>query len=207
MEVFVTASSIKILLYFILWALAHSALASLTVKGWARQAFGLGVERWYRLAFVSFAGLSLFPLLWMMVSLPDHDLYVIPAPWSRVMQTGRLAAFFGLGVATLQAGTMHFLGIAQLFAQKPAKTGQLQVRGFFRYTRHPLYLFSSLLLWLSPTMSVNTATLYALMVLYFIIGSIHEEQLLVDEYGEAYEAYRQQVPRFIPWPGRVYRDE
>lgn len=40
------------------------------------------------------------------------------------------------------------------------------------------------------------------MTLYFIVGSYHEEALLLTEFGDPYAAYRAQVPRFVPWPGR-----
>jgi protein-S-isoprenylcysteine O-methyltransferase Ste14 len=51
-------------------------------------------------------------------------------------------------------------------------------------------------------MTQNLATLFACMTLYFIVGSYHEEALLLAEFGEAYAGYRAQVPRFVPWPGR-----
>lgn len=196
----------RIVEYFVLWAVIHSALASLTVKGWAQRIFGRGVMRWYRLGFVIFALASFAPLLLMVGWLPDRQLYDVTGLWRVLMTIGRLSALVALGIATLQAGLWHFVGLAQIAADDPLKTGAMQVRGFFRYVRHPLYLFSTLLLWLSPSMTANQLTLNLLIMLYFVIGSIHEEQLLVDEYGAAYEEYRRQVPRFIPWPGRVYRE-
>lgn len=199
-------STTTIVEYFVLWAIVHSALASLTVKGWAQRIFGRGVMRWYRLGFVIVAGLSLLPLLGLVAWLPDRRLYAIAAPWRWLMIAGQVGALAALGIATLQAGLSHFVGLAQILAHDPSSTGDLQVRGFFRYVRHPLYLFSTLALWLTPSMTANQLTLNVLIMLYFVIGSIHEEQLLVDEYGEAYLDYRRQVPRFIPWPGRVYRE-
>ena len=201
------SAPVIIAVYFICWALIHSALASLTVKRWARKLFGPSVARWYRLAFVGVAGFSLLPLLWLLLLLPDIRLYHVLAPWSWIMQGVRGLALLALGWATFQAGVMHFLGVAQLFSATPDEMGYLQVHGFFRYVRHPLYLFSTLFLWLSPTMTVNTAVLYGLIVLYFVIGSLHEEQLLLAEFGKAYQTYREQVPCFIPWPGRHYRDQ
>lgn len=202
-----TRSTTTVVAYFVLWAVVHSALASLTVKGWAQRVFGRGVMQWYRLGFVLVAVASFAPLLLLTAWLPDRQLYHVEGRWRVLITVGRLGALVALGVATLQAGLWHFVGLAQVVAADPLKTGTLQVRGFFRYVRHPLYLFSTLLLWLSPSMSANQATLNALIVLYFVIGSIHEEQLLVDEHGPAYAVYRRRVPRFIPWPGRVYRNQ
>jgi protein-S-isoprenylcysteine O-methyltransferase Ste14 len=43
-----------------------------------------------------------------------------------------------------------------------------------------------------------------LFTLYFYIGSVSAAQRLVAEFGQAYETYRQQVPRLFPVPGRRY---
>ena len=190
--------------YFIVWAVLHSALASLMVKRWAAKLFGEVFYRWYRLLFVLIAVVMLVPLLGLLAISPIRILYAVPMPWRAVMLAGQIAAGIALLIATRQAGVAHFLGIAQAMAEHPQATGKLQVRGFFRYVRHPLYLFSALLLWLTPVMTYGIFVLNILITLYFIIGSIHEEQLLRHEFGAAYEAYREQVPRFFPWPGRTY---
>lgn len=191
-------------MYVGVWAAAHSLLASVTVKRWARRLLGKGVDRWYRLGFVIVAVVSLLPLVALWLILPDRQLYSVPALWRWLMVLGQLAALVALGVAVLQAGVMHFLGLAQLAADDPEATGVLQVHGFYQVTRHPLYLFSMILIWLTPVMTVKLVALYGAMSLYFVIGSYHEEQLLIDEYGQAYADYRKRVPRFLPWPGRCF---
>jgi methanethiol S-methyltransferase len=189
---------------FALWAIVHSLLASLRLKAFARRILGSGVTRWYRLFFVIVAVITLVPVLAAVALLPDRALYRTPAPWRWAMVLAQVGALVALAISVLQAGPMHFLGLAQLMAKDPEHTGELQVRGFYRGVRHPLYLFSVLLIWLTPVMSGNLATLFACMTLYFIVGSYHEEALLTVEFGEAYEHYRAQVPRFLPWPGRRF---
>jgi len=191
--------------YVAVWAVAHSLLASLGAKRWARRVLGPPAARWYRLFFVAVAVVSLIPLLILWVILPDRRIYIVPSPWRWLMLLGQLVAAGCLVVAVVQAGVAHFLGLAQLVAANPEATGMLQVRGFYTYVRHPLYLFSMILIWLSPVMTLNRAALYASVSLYFILGSYHEESLLAHEYGQAYVDYREQVPRFVPWPGRVYK--
>jgi protein-S-isoprenylcysteine O-methyltransferase Ste14 len=61
-----------------------------------------------------------------------------------------------------------------------------------------MYFTSMLVMWLSPTMSVNLLTLFALMSLYFIVGSYHEEMLLEKQFGTDYRLYRRRVPRIFP---------
>jgi steroid 5-alpha reductase family enzyme len=186
-------SSVLILaVYFCVWALVHSLLASLPVKDGVRRALGSGVERWYRLAYVVLATVTASPMLWMVARLPDRTLYVAPSPWRWLM------------VAVVQAGPAYFLGLSQWLARRRAQAGVLQVRGFYCWVRHPLYLFSIILLWLTPTMTANLCTLYALMTLYFYVGSFHEENRLLVEFGVVYRDYQHLVPRLIPWPGRCY---
>jgi hypothetical protein len=96
---------------FVVWAVVHSLLASLPFKSWTRRLLGAGVDRWYRLAYVVFAGITL-------------------------------------------------------------------------------------------PMTMNLLTLYVLTTLYFVVGSVHEEHRLLDEFGAAYRDYQRQVPRLIPRPER-----
>jgi protein-S-isoprenylcysteine O-methyltransferase Ste14 len=194
-----------IVIYFIIWALLHSALASLKVKTLASKLLGESVKRWYRLFFVIVAIITLLPLLIIYLFQPREVVYMVDAPWSWLMVAGQGVSILALVVATWQSGLFQFIGISQMLADPQHFTGNLVTIGIFHYVRHPLYLFSMLFMWLSPRMTQNQLVLYGLMTLYFIIGSIHEEQILADEFGEAYLRYKEQVPRFIPLPGRRYR--
>jgi protein-S-isoprenylcysteine O-methyltransferase Ste14 len=189
---------------FVVWAVVHSLLASLPFKSWTRRLLGAGVDRWYRLAYVVFAGITLLPTPLMFVLLPDRTLYVVPPPWRWLMVGGHAAALAGMVGAVLQTGPSYFLGLSQLFAPPSTRTGSLQVRGFYCWVRHPLYLFGILFIWLTPAMTMNLLTLYVLTTLYFVVGSVHEEHRLLDEFGAAYRDYQRQVPRLIPRPGRCY---
>jgi protein-S-isoprenylcysteine O-methyltransferase Ste14 len=178
-------------------------LASLRVKDWARRTLGVGVDRWYRLAYVVFATVTCLPIFAMGALLPDQALYVVPTPWRWLMIGGQVAALGGAAGAVLQTGPSYFLGLSQLMAGR-STDDTLQVQGFYCYVRHPLYLFAILFVWLTPAMTVNMATLYGLITLYFAVGSVHEERRLVAQFGAAYRAYQEQVPRLIPRPGRCY---
>ena len=190
--------------YFVVWALVHSLLASLRFKDWTRRLLGPGTDRWYRLAYVVFAGITVLPMLAMVTLLPNRTLYVIPAPWRWLMVGGQVLALVGLVGAVLQTGPSYFLGLSQLLAKQTDQDNSLEVRGFYCWVRHPLYLFSIVLLWLTPAMTVSLATLYALITLYFAIGSLHEENRLLVEFGAAYRDYQRQVSWLIPRPDRCY---
>lgn len=197
-------SVLILIVFFVVYAAVHSLLASKPVKAWARRALGASADRWYRLAYNIFATVTILPLFVLLARLPDQMLYVVSTPWRWLMVGGQLLGLAGLAGALLQTSPLHFLGLAQLVTDQPAETESLEVSGFYCYVRHPLYSFSLIFIWLTPAMTVNLLTTYALFTLYFYLGSIHEEQRLLDEFGPAYADYQQQVPRLIPRPGRCY---
>lgn len=194
-------------LFFIIYAVVHSLLASLTVKNWLRRAIGPSVDRWYRLFYNVMAVVTFLPLFPLLALLPDQTLYILPPPWRWLMLAGQLLALTGLGLAFLQTDPLHFLGLSQLWPQQPTENGQLVVNGFYHWVRHPLYFFSILFLWLTPVLTVNLLVTYLLMTLYFYVGSVYEERRLLKEFGQAYREYQRCVPRLIPWPGRCYKPQ
>jgi protein-S-isoprenylcysteine O-methyltransferase Ste14 len=198
------SSTLIISAYFTAWAGVHSLLASLRVKGWARQAFGASVDRWYRIAYVMIALASFAPIPLLLVLLSDRILYVVPAPWRWLMVLGQVGGAVGAAASILQTGAFRFVGLAQALVGQPEESGPLQVRGLYCYVRHPSYFFSLIIIWLTPLMTLNLLTLYVLFTLYFYVGSVHEESRLVAEFGAAYEEYQRYVPRLIPRLHRCY---
>ena len=194
-------------LFFIIYAVVHSLLASLTVKNWLRRAIGPSVDRWYRLFYNVMAVVTFLPLFPLLALLPDQTLYILPPPWRWLMLAGQLLALTGLGIAFLQTDPLHFLGLSQLWPQQSTENGQLVVNGFYHWVRHPLYFLSILFLWLTPVLTVNLLVTYLLMTLYFYVGSVYEERRLLKEFGPAYREYQRCVPRLIPWPGRCYKPQ
>ncbi|MBN1666530.1 MAG: isoprenylcysteine carboxylmethyltransferase family protein [Anaerolineales bacterium] len=188
-----------ILLAGLVYAALHSLTASLWVKALVRRLLGPATERWYRLVFNLFAGLSLLPLLALVAWLPDQGLYQIPFPWLLLTGLGQL---LGLGIilaGLLQTDPWHFTGLRQLLrrgdqpAEPPLVTG-----GIYARMRHPLYSGSLLVIWLLPSMTTNLLALFVLLSIYMFVGARFEERRLEHEFGQAYRAYRQRVPMLIP---------
>jgi len=194
----VIESAIVIVACFGAWAFVHSVLASPAAKRWARRTVGTRYLRWYRLAFNAVAAITLLPVLALVPLLPGRMLYVISWPWRRVTLAGQVLAFLALLWSLMQTNPLHFAGISQLSSNDATGSTSLEVRGFYCYVRHPLYLFSTIAIWLTPYMTTNLAALYAAMTLYFYLGSIPEEHKLLLEFGDAYARYRARVPRFLP---------
>jgi protein-S-isoprenylcysteine O-methyltransferase Ste14 len=123
----------------------------------------------------------------------------------------QLASALLLVVALAQTDVWRFIGLRQLlFGGEPIPADQherLVTSGPYRWVRHPLYSAAILFLWLNPAMTLNRLTLALVCTAYFYLGSIPEEQKLLQEFGADYARYQQTVPRLIPRPGRTWADK
>jgi protein-S-isoprenylcysteine O-methyltransferase Ste14 len=208
----VPLSVLSIFLAGSIFGILHTTLAALRVKDWARQRWGKRrVDSWYRLFYSSLAGATFLPVLLLIEIVPDRVLYTISAPWLWLTTGLQLAALIFFFRALLQTDVMRFIGLRQLLrGGKPVPVDQherLVTSGPYRWVRHPLYFATILILLLWPKMTANWAALIAVTTAYFYLGSIPEEQKLVEEFGEAYRRYQRMVPRLIPRPGRAYQAE
>ena len=187
-------SILILLLALALWGVVHSFLASHLAK----DLFHLKVGNmdFYRLAYNIFAGISFLPILYLMATLPDQPAYEVPAPWNRIMLGGQLLSAILLVTAFLQTDSLSFVGLRQLFEEE--KSGALVTRGLYRVVRHPLYTFGLLFIWLTPTVSQNSLTVYIGATIYTLIGAYFEERKLLRDFGEEYAAYRKSTPMLIP---------
>lgn len=191
------------LIFFIsLWGSVHSLLASLSFKNFLHHLLGDGFMRFYRLLYNIFAALSILPVLYLVSALPDQMLYRVPPPWSYMMQTGQAVSVLSLFIAVLQTDVLSFTGLRQLIGNE--KKSDLVISGLYRFVRHPLYTFSLLILWLSPTMTVNVFIVYVALTIYIAIGVVFEERKLLREFGREYANYKAVTPMLIPglkWGG------
>ena len=187
-----------ILLSMLVYGFVHSLLATLAAKARARQWFGPGADRWYRLAYNTFGILTFLPVLALVAELSSERLYIIPAPWSYVTLAGQLLALLALVIGFLQTGIWSFLGFEQMLNPSPNPTSQMVTGGLYRWVRHPLYTAGLAFIWLTPIMTSNLLALNIGLTLYLILGAIYEERKLVREFGERYTRYQERVPMLIP---------
>ena len=181
-----------------LWGILHSLLASLGFKSLLRRLLGDGFMRFYRLLYNLLAVVSILPVLYLMVSLPGRTLYQVPTPWSYLMLAGQAVSALFLFIAVLQTDILSFAGLRQLVEEE--KTGNLVTSGLYRSVRHPLYTFSLAILWLPPSMSMNSFIVYAGLTIYVLIGIFFEERKLLREFGPAYTQYKSVTPMLLPAP-------
>jgi len=195
-------SILIISIYFILWAVVHSFLASLTAKHFAEKIFGGQTRKYYRLFFVLFAVITLLPLLYLLITLPDKNLYTIRTPFSFFMTGGQIFGGIIIILSILITEPLDFIGIAQLRRNYKPPSNPLKKNGIYGWVRHPMYFGSLIIMWCIPSMTVNYFALFVCMTVYFYIGSIHEEILLTHSFGPKYEKYKSEIPRILP---RIFR--
>lgn len=112
------------------------------------------------------------------------------------MRAGQGISALLLFIAVMQTDLLSFVGLRQLFEDE--KKGDLVREGLYRFVRHPLYTFSLLILWFSPSISVNSFVVYVALTAYVLIGIFFEERKLLREFGQEYTEYRSVTPMLIP---------
>jgi protein-S-isoprenylcysteine O-methyltransferase Ste14 len=69
----------------------------------------------------------------------------------------------------------------------------------YKHVRHPLYIGWTIAFWATPTMTLGHLLFAVVMTGYMILAAVlFEERDLVAHFGEQYEVYQREVPRFIP---------
>lgn len=197
-----------------LWALVHSVLASKQVKDLIRRIAGSRYrDGLYRFIFNAQSVVSLLWAARRFSRLPDKDLYHARPPWSWLFRASQVASLGVLLSGVRVMGILRFAGLTPLRdlltgsdvrpapeAQGPpvGSNNEMVRAGAFRFTRHPGNLGALGFFLFLPRMTANRAVLVALVALYVVLGSMHEEYRLRAAYTAAYERYRRVVPFLVP---------
>jgi len=179
-----------------IWGFVHSWMASVKFKNFVMRILGEAGSKFYRLFYNLFSVISITPLIYLMFTLPDRDLYRIPPPWSYILLVGQGLAVLFLVAAILQTDVLAFAGLRQLFEEE--QPGKLVITGLYRWVRHPLYTFGLLVLWLSASVSANSFIVYVGLTTYILVGIFFEERKLLRQFGQEYVIYKSVTPMLIP---------
>lgn len=122
--------------------------------------------------------------------------------WSTLLGLGET----GMMIAMLLGYAFVFLGIGIFFqgwrqVHRARQQNRLVTDGLYRFVRHPQYtglfiaLFGEGIVHWPTLFSVG---LFPIIVFAYVRLAKKEEQRVLKEFGEEYEAYQQRVPMFIP---------
>lgn len=196
--------TMNILLALLIFGVFHSLMAAVGFKALMLSLMGerayLGL---YRLLYNIVSVVTFAPvLLWAAVE-PGETIWSLDGAAAGIFMVLQAVGIVGLLISLLQIDGLRFVGLRQAAAYLngdplPLLAESLTINGVYRLVRHPLYLFSLLFLWFLPTMSAAALGLAIGATVYFVLGSLLEEQKLKQQFGEAYLEYQQEVPWMIP---------
>lgn len=193
------------ILTIFIFAVIHSLLARGGFKTRARKWMGeRNYHGLYRILYNIIATLTLIPVGVVMVMLPGAVIWKTEGILVWVFIFIQIIGLSGLVISLFQIDLGQFTGLSQLNAYLtgrplPLSTEPLQIRGVYRLVRHPLYLFSLMIIWPTPIMTESLLAFNIASTLYFIIGSRLEENQLVKVFGQPYIEYQRKVPWLIPF--------
>ena len=196
---------IPFLILFISWSVLHSITASLKFKRWVASWTGQRTfDGLYRITYNLFAFLTFLPVLLLGAGiLPHKIIWSISWPGKVIFYIVQLFGLAGLFWSLMKTDLLRFLGLGQALRFFQGKEDVnpppvLVTTGPYTIVRHPLYLFSLLFIWFYPQLTLNLLIFNLVVTIYFWVGSIYEENRLLETFGEAYRTYQLRVPRLIP---------
>lgn len=191
----IVSSSILLILYFIVYSGLHSLLAARRWKLYLQNRFPAGY-RYYRLIYSLFAIISLIPILWLLLTLPDHIIYKIHSPWIYLSILVQALIGVVLLIGVRQTGILSITGIRELLIQENPSE-KINTDGLYKYVRHPIYSLGLVFMWLFPVMTTNLFSLWMAISIYIFIGAALEERKLLVVFPD-YKNYQKRVPMFVP---------
>ena len=111
-------------------------------------------------------------------------------------------SLFGFYWGVKPLGFFDPFGLRPIFNHLHGKspiTMPFTVAGPYRWVRHPLYLFTILLMWSCPNLTLDRLLFNLLWTIWIVIGSCFEEKDLIAELGGAYWEYQKRVPMLVPF--------
>lgn len=151
------------------------------------------------------AGLQIVALMAFWKPLPE-PVWHVATPAARASLWVLFLAGWGVVVASLFAfGSAQLFGLAQAWAVARGRRYEappIELRGPYRFVRHPLYSGTILSLFAVPTMSRGQLLLAGAFTVYILIGMRYEERDLERKFGASWLAYRRAVPALLPKLGK-----
>jgi methanethiol S-methyltransferase len=190
----------------LIYGIVHSLLAALNVKDAFRRRFGeRAYHGLYRLFYNAFALVTLVPIALLVVFRPGDTVWQVDLRWELPLLAIQALGLMGFALALLKIDLGRFAGTRQMRAyvndeSLPLPPESLQTSGVYAWVRHPLYLFSMMVIWPVTTMTEAYLGFCIGATLYLLAGSYFEEQRMLREFGQVYRDYRARVPWLLPLP-------
>ena len=186
------------------FAVLHSFFSLNSVKDWFRRQWP-SFFAFYRLTFNVLQTL-IFLIMFLLLPRPQETIWHLEGWHMILMRMLQLFSFGGLVFTLRDFSSSEFTGLAAVrrflkVNHRPEADEHytLNTSGMYAVSRHPLYLFTVLLVLFEPHMTLFKALFLGWLILYFYIGSYFEERRLVKRFGNRYIRYRHRVSRILPF--------
>lgn len=103
---------------------------------------------------------------------------------------------------SIALGSFDVTGIKPLIlsiTRREEKTQKIVIRGPYLWVRHPLYLFSIILIWLVPVVTLDRFVFNIIWTVWIVLATRLEDKDLHKRFGAQYSQYSSQVPMLIPY--------
>lgn len=195
---------IQINFFFILFCLLHSFTASIYFKNLFKKNFEYLLP-FYRIFYNLFSLLS-FALFWLFSPKPDIIIFDLTFPFDLIFLFIQILAVLALIYSFKYIDLKEFIGLSQIqrffrneYNETLDEKYSLITEGPYKYSRHPIYLFSIIFLVFNPVYTLFYLNFVILSIIYFYIGSIFEEKRMEQLFGDEYLSYKKNVPRIFPY--------
>lgn len=189
-------SQLWLALGWITYGAIHSLLASRKCKEFISVRWPF-LFRYYLVFYIFVAIVTMIPLLYRIWQMPGLRVWE-PGTISRVAGLSTMLAGSLIMLMSLRIYFSSIRSFRYLFTSN-GKPILLQ-RGLLKYTRHPIYLGTFLLIWgcflIFPYGSILVTNI--IITLYTLLGIRFEEKKLIGIFGDTYIAYKKAVPMI--WP-------
>jgi protein-S-isoprenylcysteine O-methyltransferase Ste14 len=177
-------------IYFFL----HSYLASVACKDWVDKHMPRLNYR-YRMIYNGVSIVGLIPILYFLASTSSVFLF---EKTTTLKYIALMLATWGIILVKTAFKTYNireFIG-----TNKNESKSEFVKTGLLKYMRHPIYTGTILIIigfWLFIPSILNLTTVLCVFI-YLVFGIRLEEEKLINEFGEEYENFQQEVPMLFP---------
>lgn len=182
----------------VIWGLQHSIMADSRFKSWWTRFVPPSVERSTYILFVAISTIILVAF-WSPIPVMLWDL--TDTPLGTVLLIGYLSGWGVVLFSSFLINHFQLFGLEQayrLLTETQSKKSIFVTPLLYRFVRHPMMTGILISLWCAPSMSIGRLLFNIVMTTYILIGTRHEEETLVNELGEVYQAYRKTTPMLLP---------
>ncbi len=150
--------------------------------------------------YASIASLQLL-LLFLFWSPTGVVIWVAQGVLYYVLLVGYLAGWLALAISSAQAGLSvqtGSLGWVSLYKKAKVNFPDLPINGLFKFVRHPIYLSFSIILWVSPYLTLDKLIVASFYTFYCLLAPLLKEKRLLKIYGHRFRQYQLVTPYFFP---------